>query len=346
MKLSEEPFTLQPDISVLGGNGEGYALYITAKRYRVEGLAAVDGDSDAITILALHSTSFHKETWEPTLQVLFGTVSANRTGKVKVREVWAIDCPNHGQAGILNQEILKKEPFAIDCGCERYAAAVHRFLMSAPKSFGIDFCKRKLVGLGHSLGANALLLLQGRLPLFPFLSLLIVEPMVSPGGGHHLDKLRAQLVEGAKRRTYEWSDRTEAYLSLKSNPRTARWDKRVLQAFVKHAISDTPSGRVKLACTPEQEQAMYLDNPGATQPVEELTRICSKLPIHLVLGLKNDFIPRTVHEELLNPESGRIYASVTQIPEVGHLIPQEIPNKLGALVYELLARIMDRPARL
>jgi len=41
-------------------------------------------------------------------------------------------------------------------GCEYYAMAVHRFLQNAPRIFGIDFGKIKLVGLGHSLGANAL----------------------------------------------------------------------------------------------------------------------------------------------------------------------------------------------
>ena len=45
---------------------------------------------------------------------------------------------------------------SIGQGCEHYAIATHRFLQNAPRIFGIDFSKRKLVGLGHSLGANAL----------------------------------------------------------------------------------------------------------------------------------------------------------------------------------------------
>lgn len=43
-----------------------------------------------------------------------------------------------------------------EVSCERYAVAIHRFLVSAPKAFGVDFGKRRLVGLGHSLGANSL----------------------------------------------------------------------------------------------------------------------------------------------------------------------------------------------
>lgn len=76
------------------------------------------------------------------------------------------------------------------------------------------------------------LLLQGIQPVFPFLSLIIVEPMVSPGSVHLLDELRSRLVEGAKRRSFEWPDGENAFLALKSNPRTAKWDERVLKAFV------------------------------------------------------------------------------------------------------------------
>lgn len=348
MKLLEESFTLPPDMSALGGNGRGtgYPLYITAKRYHVQEVQVFERDSDAITVLAFHSTSFHKETWEPTLEALFEALITNGLGKVKIREVWAVDCPNHGHAGILNREVLKRKEFATDFSCERYAMAIHRFLLGAPKCFGVDFSKRRLVGLGHSLGANALLLLQGLQPVFPFISFIIVEPMVSPGDGHDLDKLRARLVESAKRRAFEWPDRETAFLSLKEDRRTKRWDESVLRTFAKHAMAESPSGAVTLACTPQQEQAMYLDVPGATRPVEELTRLCSLLPVHLVIGLKNDFIPRVVHERLLDPASGRIYASVKEVPDIGHLIPQEIPKKLGGLVHELLALIMERQAKL
>lgn len=115
MKLLEESVTLPPDASAADGKGQGYPLYITAKRYFVKELEEFERDADAVTVLALHSTSFHKETWEPTLEVLFEVLVRNGTGKVKVREVWAVDCPNHGQAGVLNREVLKRDEFATDC---------------------------------------------------------------------------------------------------------------------------------------------------------------------------------------------------------------------------------------
>lgn len=117
-KLLEESFTLPPDVPDLGRSERGtrYSLFITAKKYRVQELEAFRNDSDAITVLALHSTSFHKETWEPTLEALFQALVMHGSGKVKIREVWAVDCPNHGHAGVLNRDLLESKEFATDCG--------------------------------------------------------------------------------------------------------------------------------------------------------------------------------------------------------------------------------------
>lgn len=111
-----------------------YQLYTTAKRYWLPEFDAYRDDPDALTLLVLHSTSFHKETWEPSLEHLFKLASCQgplgveqdcgllangneRGGKglgcgkkrvpVKIREAWSLDCPNHGEAAVLNEEALK-----------------------------------------------------------------------------------------------------------------------------------------------------------------------------------------------------------------------------------------------
>ena len=44
--------------------------------------------------------------------------------------------------------------------CEKYAQCAHRFLSAGPEAgAGVDFRERKLVGVGHSLGGNALYVL-------------------------------------------------------------------------------------------------------------------------------------------------------------------------------------------
>ena len=120
IKLLEESFTLPPDIPA-SGRGEWrtgyYSLFITAKRYRVRASEkAFQNDADAITVLALHSTSSHKEMWEPTLEALLQVLEErNDSARVKIREVWAVDCPNHGHAGVLNREVLERQLLTPNC---------------------------------------------------------------------------------------------------------------------------------------------------------------------------------------------------------------------------------------
>ena len=87
-----------------------YPLSIIAKRYWLPHGSYSDNPA-AQTLIVLHSTSFHKETWEPTLQDLFELGSQSNT-EVLIRDAWAVDCPNHGESGVLNNQVLKDPQFA------------------------------------------------------------------------------------------------------------------------------------------------------------------------------------------------------------------------------------------
>ena len=83
-----------------------YSLYIIAKRYWLPSFEANAQNPAAKTLIILHSTSFHKETWEPTLEELFKCISQSKS-KVLIRDAWAIDCPNHGESAVLNNQVLE-----------------------------------------------------------------------------------------------------------------------------------------------------------------------------------------------------------------------------------------------
>jgi len=130
-----------------------------------------------------------------------------------------------------------------------------------------------------------------------------------------------------------------AMMSLKKREQIKKWDKRVVDLFVAYAlrpvtVSGSPRG-VTLACTRTQEIAMYMDNPGSTEPVKDLDKACLAIPVHLIMGRIPDFVPVPVRQALVDP--GRKYASVQIVENVGHLIPQELPDKLGCLTYDALA---------
>jgi hypothetical protein len=82
-------------------------------------------------------------------------------------------------------------------------------------------------------------MLQSFSPSLPFKSLVIVEPMVSPGGDDVLQPLRARLVRASERRRDSWANLDEARGSLPGRERSMRkgdgkrpWDDRVVEAFL------------------------------------------------------------------------------------------------------------------
>jgi hypothetical protein len=95
-----------------------YPLYITAKKYWLPEFEAHWDDEEAVTLVLLHSTSFHKETWQPTLERIFQCSSAqsrNSSKSLKIKCAWAIDCPNHGVSAALNDDALRQAPFYRNC---------------------------------------------------------------------------------------------------------------------------------------------------------------------------------------------------------------------------------------
>ncbi|KAH9483259.1 hypothetical protein JR316_0005363 [Psilocybe cubensis] len=316
-----------------------YPLFIAAKRYRLPGFAQIEANPLAQTLVVLHSTSFHKETWEPALEDLFRYASQPGS-TVLIREVWAIDCPNHGESGHLNYQTLKDHPDYTNFSCEKYAQAVHRFLSAGPTlEARVDFTQRNLTGIGHSLGANAMLLLHHIMPVFRFSKLVIIEPLVSPLGSMHLASLAQKLVNRASRRRECWTSREEIKRSfLVQGNSSAQWDMRVLDSFVTHAFHRNPyDNLLHQSCTIPQEISMYLDEAGGVAPLIDLDRICHSIPVHLILGAIPDFIPTYLHKALIDPASGRRFASIITMENVGHLIPQKAPTTLALHIFNAIS---------
>ncbi|KAH6899475.1 hypothetical protein BKA70DRAFT_1313575 [Coprinopsis sp. MPI-PUGE-AT-0042] len=111
-------FRLAPD--------DDYPLHITAKRYRPafdDRREENEHQDDVLTLVVLHSTSFHKETWEPCLETMFRLAGAR--GK-QFREAWAIESPNHGETAPWNTVAFTTSSYATQC--------VSRFLTKGPVS--------------------------------------------------------------------------------------------------------------------------------------------------------------------------------------------------------------------
>ncbi|KAI0311528.1 Alpha/beta hydrolase fold-1 [Amylostereum chailletii] len=311
MNLDVSAFSLPP--------GQGYPFFITAKRYRRPRGDALD--PGALTLICLHSTSFHKETWEPTLDVLFQADGS--FGQHRIAEAWAIECPNHGASAQLNEAALTHPLHKEQFSCRKYGLAAYRFITSTA---GLK--DKRLVCLGHSLGAVAATFLFDIVPRITFYSLVLVEPMISPGGIHHLYPLSNRLVSLTLKRRDEWPNRDAALASFRG------WHPRVAELYVAFGLRDHPRGEgATLACTRGEEAAMYRDLGSSEAAVALLNAACVALPVHLILGAVHDYLPPQVHADLAG---GRPHASISTLQGLGHLIPQHAPDRLSAAVFAAL----------
>ncbi|KAF9018194.1 alpha/beta-hydrolase [Hymenopellis radicata] len=320
-----------------------YPLVSTVKRYWRPNSPYL-ADADAFTLIFVHGTNFHKEIWEPTIDDLF----AMKGGKI--RDVWAIDAPNHGDAAMLNEEILQwgYETFR----WEEYARLLHAFLLGLGTGVDVNFRKRRLIGVGHSSGAGALLLTLSLFPRIRFESLVLVEIMI-------MDQASSQaaqeaFLKGATKREDQWPSREAAYLSLRSKRTWKAWDDRVLQSFVCYGLKNLPnvhdgddlmaSGGVTLKCSRQMELAYYRDHLGNARAYQGLSHFAKMVPLHFVYGSTNDYIPGRVKDDVINNATGGLsnLASVSYVEGAGHLLPQTHPTALAERLNDILIRIPSR----
>lgn len=92
-----------------------FPFRIVAKRYWIGELDPDADDNDIFsktredvrTLVLMHGVAAHKEHWEPTIQWLFENERALTAAPVRLRDMWSIDLPNHGDSAVLNEEVLR-----------------------------------------------------------------------------------------------------------------------------------------------------------------------------------------------------------------------------------------------
>ncbi|KIJ12891.1 hypothetical protein PAXINDRAFT_82138, partial [Paxillus involutus ATCC 200175] len=155
-----------------------------------------------------------------------------------------------------------------------------------------------------------------------FSALILVEPLLSPGGLEIIHDVKLNFIKRAYERRDTWASRADALRYLR--PRTP-WDPRVLELYVVTAKHETePYHGVTLACSRDEEvvsvlYTMYRDLTGPSKGLESLNSICARIPVSVVFGDEN-YLPRAIQDALVDPASGRRFRTVSRIQGVGHLV--------------------------
>ncbi|KAJ3761025.1 Alpha/beta hydrolase fold-1 [Lentinula raphanica] len=339
-----------------------YPLLSTVKRYRDPSWT-----EDGLTLVFAHGTGFHKEQWEPTIDDLQGILVHKGPKTIRIREIWTIDAPNHGDAALLNEQALQHgyEPVF---QWQEYARSIHAFLTGRGKTFfgtpdansvedkveaaNSDFSTHRLVGIGHSMGAISLLLALDFVPSLEsqFVSMILVEPMTMEPVAAAKGPAR-RLASGSESRRDIWSSKEDAYNMLKSRKTWQVWDDRVLRIFVETGLRPLPTldypnikEGVTLKCTRRQETAAYRDTHGWVTIYRGFRTYASRVRIHLYYGRIHDYIPGDVKEDVMKNASGgtQNLASFGYIDGAGHTAPQHSPHGVAEKIF--LALMTDAKA--
>ncbi|KAH9902445.1 alpha/beta-hydrolase [Cubamyces lactineus] len=309
-------------------------VVFVGKRYTPEGADA----AGAATLLFFHCAGSHKEAWEPTIQQLFAKDAANGTEKRFIRQAWSFDMPNHGEAAQWNQDLLKRldKPLTV----EDYAEGLRHFIASGALP------GHRLITIGHSLGATAMLLatLPDKLPPPPYETVVMVEPaLISPECYKEnfdvQDGLLKATSKGVLKRRDTWESREQAKEYFEKRFPWDTWDARVLELYVRHALRDveTPGGgtpKVTLCCEKAQESNAYSYISPHFRIVELFrSGMDPSLPVHWVTGERDDIAPDYVHESVMKL---RKVASTCKVPDAGHFVVQENPDGLASALYSIV----------
>ncbi|KAF8452387.1 Alpha/beta hydrolase family-domain-containing protein [Boletus edulis BED1] len=315
-----------------------FPFQIVAKRYWIGDCPDGPGVSktleDDLTLVFMSGNGTPKEQWEVTIQRLFQHQQAAPRKTVQFHDMWSLEMPNQGDSAVLNEEVLR---WGYDIfSWEVYARGVHAFLAGLGTGVDVDFSKRKLALVGHSLGGAVALLVTTYYPLLKISSLHLFEPTLAGESGQDHGYQIAEVVD---KQTVVWNSSEDCLQQLGRRA----WDKRILKLFVEHGLRPLPTADhpdlkdgVTSKGTKKQLIAAFRDCVSKGVAYRYLPHVLKDIPTHITYGTVADFIPGEWQEDTLHIASGGIsnFASVTKVPGAGHMILQTHPDVIGDVLWE------------
>ncbi|KIJ33543.1 hypothetical protein M422DRAFT_213426 [Sphaerobolus stellatus SS14] len=294
-----------------------YPLAITAKRY-------LDSSNvpEGYTLILAHGTGFHKEQWEPTIKHLF----AFSKNAFPIREVWSVDCPNHGDAAIVNEDLLLREEYEI-FSWDHYTRSLYLFLTQNPK---IDFSNHKFIGIGHSMGAVCLSMTQTYPDPPKFYSLVLCEPIILPTDMTLSPRIAKSITSWpsvTEKRRDIWSSLEDVASDLSARRSFRIYDPEVLKAYIEHGFRLLPTALypdkegVTLKCSKTQEAACYRGSADTNRRLYDFfPTLTTRLPVHVIWGEINDTLDNDIKNRVTDRTAGRNFATVVRVKGAGHLV--------------------------
>lgn len=263
-------------------------------------LVAHDWGGAGDPVLLAHPTGFHGRVWAPIARAL------TESG----RHVWSFDFRGHGDS----------DPSPTGYHWARFvddAAAIGDRL-------GV-LGRASLLGVGHSKGAAALLLLESHRP-GSFGRLWCYEPIVFPTDDLLERNEDAPLAVSARRRRAIWPNKADAEAAFAARPPLDALDPEVLHAYVEYGLTDSSHGMTTLKCRPEDEAEIYAEmtTNGVYQCLRDV-----RCPTLIACGERTDAIVPKLGQMIVDrlPD-----ARLEVVPGLGHFGPMQDPTTIAASI--------------
>ena len=256
------------------------------------------------TLLFVHATGFHGRIWDRIIEPLQGHHSIaleqrghGRSEKVKIRH-WKV----------VGQDV----------------AAVIRTL---------DL--KDIIGVGHSMGAHALV--QAAADTGALARLMLLDPTIMAPEqyqGPLLPLERGGGVHPAAKRRNHFASVEEMMHRLATKSAFPLFDPRVFRDYCQHGLVPAANGGLQLACPPEIEASVYMasrSNPDILASVAALD-----LPV-LVVRAKAPEGERGIMDFASSPTWPGLAGQFRRgreihRPDITHFIPMQIPDEVSALI--------------
>lgn len=191
-----------------------------------------------------------------------------------MRGIWIADVAWQGQSAILNEDKIGNDRKLRIRGIHMFGTLPHVLTQASTASW-LDHARdllhminvfrrempRPLIGVGHSFGGCIVVNLSYMHPRL-LSHLVLLDPVVSRFGTERA----AYAFDPMRLSTYRrdlWPSRRDAEAAVRKNKMFSTWDPRVLEAWLRHGIRDTPTklypepGKATLATTKHMEVFTY-----------------------------------------------------------------------------------------
>jgi len=187
-------------------------------------------------------------------------------------------------------------------------------------------------GFGHSSGGTALLLAEQARP-GTFAALYCFEPVIVAADPPLGRDEESWLAARARRRRTTFASRDEACRHYSSKPPLDAMAPEVLRAYVDHGFADTPDGRVRIKCRPEDEAAVY-ETATAHDAYARLAEVTC--PVAIVCGSETEgCTPELARGHVERMPRGRSEV----LDRIGHLGPLERPDQVASSIVHFFSGV-------